>query len=60
MADAHTLTKSIVRGNGAVISRVRCSCGFTAEAPRLSTAARRKRDREVEAHLATPRQSEDA
>lgn len=58
---SHTITRSIVSGNGRSVLRARCSCGgFTADAPRLSTAARRGQARRIAAHLAEHAQPEDA
>lgn len=49
---SHTITKAIVSGNGASVLRARCSCGWTADAPRLATAGRRKQDHLIACHLA--------
>ncbi|EKS26712.1 hypothetical protein [Afipia felis] len=58
---SHTITKTIVSGNGRSVLRARCSCGgFTVDAPRLSTAGRRGQDQKIAAHLAEQAQRESA
>lgn len=58
MSNIHTITRRIVSGNGASVFRCQCSCGLTADAPRLSTAARRRQDRVIAEHLAAVGQPE--
>ncbi|KQW22118.1 hypothetical protein ASC80_01605 [Afipia sp. Root123D2] len=52
MSDTHSITRSIVSGNGASVYRARCSCGLRVDAPRLSVAGRRKQARAIAKHLA--------
>lgn len=58
MSNFHEIKHSKVTGNGTSVVRAVCSCGFRAEAPRLSTALRRKMARQVAAHRAEHTQAE--